>query len=406
MKKKLLTIVGLLIAIVCVGLVCVGCSGKKTEDTGTLKVGMICIGDENQSYTKNTIDALEKAKDELAEKGIAIETIYKYNAIEGEPVETANQELVDEGCKFIIDNSYGHEAAMLKVAKENLETYFVCLTNEGGAFDDLPNTLNAFARIHEGRYVAGVVAGMKLNEMIEAGEITVDQAKVGYVGAYAYSEVISGFSAYFLGIRSVCPTATMEVSFVNSWGSESEEAAAAQALIDRGAVMISQHSDTSTPATTAERNDVFHTGYNADMSAAAPKASIISTRVNWTNYFVTAIECIANGTEPPQDYSNGLAEGDVVLTPLNTAIAAPMTQQKIDETIKGIIDGSIKVFDTSTFTVDGQTLTTCFWQDTDGDFIPDKGEAIIGGEFKESDIAMKSAPYFGLIIDGITLINN
>ena len=378
----------------------------KPAEGKTVKAGLVCIGDENdQGYTYNFIRGKEAATEVLAAEGINVDWVVKFNLIEGDPVEEANLELADEGCEIIFNNSYGQEPAMLKVAPDYPEIQFVGLTNEGSWKDDLENTHNAFNNIYEGRYVAGVVAGMKMQEMIDKGEIKPEEAVIGYVGAYSFAEVISGFTAYYLGAKSVCPSATMKVQFVGSWSDATLEANAAQALADAGCVMISQHSDNTTPATTAQSSHVFHTGYNNDMSGVAPEASIISTRIDWTKYFVHAIECVANGEELEQDYTNhGMATDEVVMTELNEAIAAEGTAEKMEETIEKIKSGEIKVFDTSTFTVGGEEVTQAYAIDTDGDFTPDSEEAIVDGAFLES--YYQSAPYFALQIDGIEWLNS
>ncbi len=383
-----------------------GSQGADGSDGGrTIKVGLVCIGDENdQGYTYNFIRGQEAADAALKAEGINVEWIIKYNLIEGDPVAVANEELVEEGCEIIFNNSYGQEPAMLTVAAENPEVQFVGMTNEGSWKDDLTNTHNAFARIYEGRYLAGVAAGLKMQEMIDNGEITADEAVIGYVGAYSFAEVISGFTAYFLGARSVCPSTTMKVQFVGSWSDATEEANAAAALCDAGCVMISQHSDNTTPATTAQEKGVFHTGYNNDMSGVAPNASIIGTRIDWTNYFVYAIKAVYNGEEFDQDYCHGLAEGEVVLTTLNEAIAAAGTAEKLAEVEEQLKSGALQVFDTSTFTVGGETLTNAFALDTDGDFTPDSEEAVFDGAFHESHF--QSAPYFAIQIDGIDWLNS
>ena len=378
----------------------------KPAEGKTVKAGLVCIGDENdQGYTYNFIRGKEAATEVLAAEGINVDWVVKFNLIEGDPVEEANLELADEGCEIIFNNSYGQEPAMLKVAPDYPEIQFVGLTNEGSWKDDLENTHNAFNNIYEGRYVAGVVAGMKMQEMIDKGEIKPEEAVIGYVGAYSFAEVISGFTAYYLGAKSVCPSTTMKVQFVGSWSDATLEANAAQALADAGCVMISQHSDNTTPATTAQSSHVFHTGYNNDMSGVAPEASIISTRIDWTKYFVHAIECVANGEELEQDYTNhGMATDEVVMTELNEAIAAEGTAEKMEETIEKIKSGEIKVFDTSTFTVGGEEVTQAYAIDTDGDFTPDSEEAIVDGAFLES--YYQSAPYFALQIDGIEWLNS
>ena len=412
MKKFLATI--LATAMVCSLCACGGAQPAASSDAPaadasgkSIKVGLVCIGDENdQGYTYNFIRGTETATKALADQGINVEWVIKYNLIEGDPVAVANEELAEDGCAIVFNNSYGQEPAMLTVAKNYPDVQFVGLTNEGSWKDDLENTHNAFNRIHEGRYVAGVVAGMKLQEMIDNGDITADQAVIGYVGAYSYAEVVSGYTAYYLGAKSVCPSVTMKVQFVGSWSDATLEANAAQALIDQGCVLISQHSDNTTPATTAEKSGVFHTGYNADMISAAPKASIISTRIDWTNYFVYAISKTANGEKFDADYSHGMAEGEVVMTDLNEEIAAKGTKEKIQEVMDQISSGKLQVFDTTTFTVEGNTVDTCLAIDKDGDFTPDEGEAIWDGAFHESQCPeLMSAPYFNLSVDGIERLN-
>ncbi len=380
---------------------------ESTKPEGkTIKVGLICIGDENdQGYTYNFMRGKEAADEALKAEGINVEWIVKYNLTEGDPVAVANEELVEEGCSIIFNNSYGQEPAMLRVAVENPDVTFVGMTNEGSWKDDLANTHNAFANIYEGRYVAGVAAGLKMQQMIDDGEITAEQAVIGYVGAYSFAEVISGFTAYYLGAKSVCPSTTMKVQFVGSWSDATAEANAAAALCDVGCIMISQHSDNTTPATTAQQKGVYHTGYNNDMTGVAPDASIIGTRIDWTGYFVHAIKCVVNGEELEQDYVNhGMADGAVVMTKLNEAIAAPGTAEKLAEVEEGIKNGTIKVFDTSTFTVDGETVTHAFALDTDGDYNADSEEAVFDGAFHES--YFQSAPYFTLRVDGIEWLNS
>ncbi len=400
--KKVLAI-ALALAMV-LGLAACGGSSSSTTTTPaektTYKIGMVCIGDQNAAYDRNFMMAADAATEQLAAEGINIEWIYKYN----NPTEVADDcaDLADEGCIFVVCNSYGQEPQMLITAADYPNTVFVGCTNQGSQADDLPNTINAFPNIFEARYLAGVAAGCKLNEMIEKGEITADQAVMGYVGAYTYSEVISGYTAFFLGARSICPSVTMKVQFIGSWGDTALEEAAAQDLIDRGAVLISQHSDNTSPATTAQKNGKYHVGYNIAMSDVAPDASIISSRIDWTNFFVSTIRTIVNGGAVDQDYLNhGLKDGDVCLTDLNTAIAAAGTQEAIDAAAEAIKSGELKVFDTSKFTVNGETLTSLM-ADTDGDFAGDT-EAVSDGFFHESYLL--SAPQFSARIDGIELVN-
>ena len=375
------------------------------EAAKTVKVGLICIGDENdQGYTYNFIRGKEAVTEALAAKGITVDWEVKYNVGEDSSCEEANIELAEAGCDLIINNSFGFEPYMLKVAPDYPEIEFISCTNQASAVDELENTHNAFANIYEGRYLAGVVAGMKLQEMIDNGEITEDEAVIGYVGAYSFAEVISGFTAYYLGAKSVCPSVTMKVQFVGSWSDATLEGNAAQALCDAGCVMISQHSDNTTPATAAQNAGAFHTGYNNDMIAVAPEASLIGTRIDWSVYFEYAIEAVANGESFEQDWCHGMDEGAVVMTPLNEEIAAAGTADKLAEVEEQLRSGALQVFDTSTFTVEGAELTTCMALDTDGDFVADSEEAVFDGAFHES--YFQSAPYFTVQIDGIEWLNS
>ncbi len=376
---------------------------QAAADDTVYKVGMVCIGNDNMAYDRNFYMAADAAKEELAKKGINIEWIYTYDHPEGDPVAADCEELAESGCIAVFLNSYGMEPAMLTIAGDYPDTIFAALTNETSKSDNLENTVNAFPSIYEGRYLAGIAAGMKLNEMIEKGEITEDQAVIGYVGAYTYSEVLSGYTSFFLGARSVCPSTTMMVEFIGSWGDPAIEAATAQDLIDRGAVLISQHSDATTPATTAQENGICSVGYNISMIDVAPESSLISSRIDWTNYFVYVVETIVNGGKVDQDYmQHGLADGSVALTELNEKIAAPGTKEAIEEARKKIESGELQVFDTSTFTVGGQKLESSMI-DMDADFQPDSQDAVSDGYYHES--YYKSAPAFSERIDGITLVN-
>lgn len=376
-------------------------------DSNTVKVAMLCIGDENdQGYTYNFIRGQREATEMLAAEGINVEWILKYNIVEDASCVDANIEAAEEGAQIIINNSYGFEQYMLQMVDDYPDIEFIGCTNCMSAFDGRPNTHNAFADIYEGRYIAGVVAGMKLQEMIDNGEITAEEAVIGYVGAFSFAEVVSGFTAYYLGAKSVCPSVTMKVMFVGSWSDATAESDAALALIDEGCIMISQHSDNTTPATAAQQRGVYHTGYNNDMTGIAPDASLISTRIDWSVYFYEMIKAYVNGEEIPQDWCKGMSEGAVVMTTLNEDLAAEGTAEKIAEVEAALASGELEVFDTSTFTVNGQELKSAMALDTDGDFVADSGEAVYDGAFHESDLQFQSAPYFTAQIDGIEWLNS
>ena len=283
MKKTLALVLALMMCLSCLFAQGASDAGSASKTT---KVGFVVIGDENdQGYTYNFMNGMNAAIDQLKSEGYDVELSVKINIAEDSSAVDANLALAAEGCSIIFNNSYGFEQYMQQAADEFPAVKFISLTNCGSQVDGRDNTYNAFARIFEGRYIAGVAAGMKLQQLIDEGKIKADQAIIGYVGAFSFAEVISGMTSYYLGARSVCPSATMLVQFVGSWGDPTLEAEAAQALCDLGAVMISQHSDNTTPATTAQKNGVFHTGYNNDMTAVAPKASLLSCKIDWTKYF-------------------------------------------------------------------------------------------------------------------------
>lgn len=370
----------------------------------TKKVGFVVINSEDdQGYTWNFMNGMDLAVERLKSEGYDFELMVKRHTSEDAICKDNNIELADEGCGLIINNSYGFEPYMLEAAAEYPDVDFVGLTNCGGQFDDNPKTHNAFAAIYEGRYLAGVVAGMKLQQLIDEGQISADEAVVGYVAAFPFAEVISGMTSYYLGVRSECAAATMKVYFVSTWGDATLEEAAANALVDAGAVMVSQHSDTTSPALAAQKAGVFHTGYNTDMTKVAPEASLVSCRINWEPYFYQTIKAYLDGEEFPSDYVGTLNDGAVQITDINEAIMAPGTLERVAEVAAALESGKLEVFDTSTFTVDGKTVDHAFALDTDGDWVPDSEEAVYDGAFHESKFM--SAPYFALQIDGITWLN-
>ncbi len=378
-----------------------------TSAAKTTKIGFVVINDESdQGYTWNFMNGMNNAIEQLKAEGYDVDLSVKRNTTESSIAKDNNEELAAEGCEIIFNNSYGFEPYMLEAAKEYPDTIFVGMTNCASQQDSNPNTYNAFAAIYEGRYLAGIAAGMKLQQLIDEGKITADQAVIGYVGAYSFAEVISGMSGYFLGVRSVCPSATMKVYFVGTWGDATLEEAAAKSLIDAGCIMISQHSDTTSPALAAQKAGVYHTGYNTDMTHVAPNASLLSCRIDWTRYFYTFIKNYIDGNGNPSDWTGTVADGDVVITELNTAIAAPGTQEALDKAEAAFKAGTLNVFDTSKFTVNGgQTLTSAFAVDTNGDFAADSCEAVWDGVFHESYPEFQSAPYLTAVIDGIEWLN-
>ena len=181
-------------------------------EENTVKAGFIFLHDENSTYDLNFINAAKEACDKMG-----IEYVFKTGIPEGQECYEAACELADAGCNFVFADSFGHEDYIIEAAREFPDVQFCHATGTKAHTEEMDNFHNAFASIYEGRYLAGVAAGMKLNEMIADGTITEEQAKMGYVGAYTYAEVISGYTSFFLGARSVCPSVTMEVTFTGSW---------------------------------------------------------------------------------------------------------------------------------------------------------------------------------------------
>ena len=370
------------------------------EQAADIKVGFIFLHDENSTYDLNFINAAKQACSEL---GLTEDQyILRVNVPEGQECYDAAAELVDEGCDIIFADSFGHEPFMLQAAQEFPEVQFCHSTGTRAHTDGVANYHNAFADIYQGRYLAGIAAGMKLNEMIEAGEFTAEEAKIGYVGAYTYAEVISGYTSFFLGARSVCPSVTMEVTFTSSWYDETAEKEGATLLINNGCKLISQHADSMGAPTACEEAGVPNVSYNGSTIDACPNTFIISSRIDWAPYYKLAIEAVMNGEEIPVDWCGGIEEGSVVLTEVNEQAAAAGTAEAIEEAKAKLVAGELHVFDTSTFTVDGETLTSYMADvDTDDAYTPDT-EVISDGYFHESEY--RSAPYFDLRIDGITLL--
>lgn len=370
-----------------------------SEAVTGVKAGFIFLHDENSTYDLNFLNAAKAACEKLG-----IEYMTKTNIPEGQEAYEAACELADAGCNFIFADSFGHEDYIIEAAKEYPNVQFSHATGTKAHTEGLDNFHNAFASIYDGRYLAGIVAGMKLNEMIANGDITEDQAKMGYVGAYTYAEVMSGYTSFFLGARSVCSSATMDVTFTGSWYDETAEKEAANKLIEGGCVLISQHADSMGAPTACETAGVPNVSYNGSTEAACPNTFLVSSRVNWEPYFEYAIKCVADGTPIDTDWCGTLETGSVELSDLGTAVAEG-TAEAVEAAKADLIAGKTHVYDITTFTVDGKTLDSYEADiDTDPDYTPDH-EVVSDGYFHESDVAFRSAPYFNVRIDGINLLD-
>ena len=404
--KKFNKVLALCLALVLV-VGCFAACGETTPDdpkAENIKVALICLHGDSSTYDKNFIDAFKLA---CENKGL---TADDYTIVTDIPEDTACYDQaadLAESYDLIFADSFGHESHMIKAAQEFPEVEFCHATGTRAHTENLPNFHNAFASIYEGRYLAGVAAGMKLVELYgdDEGKVSDENAKIGYVGAFPYAEVISGYTSFYLGAKSIVENATMEVRYTNSWYDEAAEKTTALALIDNGCKLISQHADSWGAPTACEERNIPNVSYNGSTEEKCPNTFIIASRINWAPYFEYIIDCVQNDKAIDTDWTGTLATGSVEITALGGA-AAKGTQDKLDEVKKGLQDGTIKVFDCSTFTVEGKELTS-FIADVDdaGDYKPETEVVETANDITFiNESAKRSAPYFNIIIDGITAV--
>lgn len=327
---------------------------SRNQEREKIKIGLVLDGDEGTPYSANYIRAMEVVSLKYENRA---EVEMKYN-VPYEDTERVLTELCENGCDLVFTNSFGYGETAKKMAAKYPEVQFCEATCNNANEEPVYENYHTFmGEIYEGRYVAGKVAGLKMQEMIEQGKIKEDEAWAGYVGAYPFAEVISGYTAFFLGIRSECPSARMRVRYTNTWSSYSAELEIAEKLIDEGCVIISQHSDTIGPAIACENaqsiHPVYHAGYNQDMVNVAPTTSLIGTRIDWTPYFTAAVEAVLknkkiedmiDGHVHGNDAGAGFKEGWVKMLELNHVIAAKGSREVMEKTIKDLEKGKCKVF--------------------------------------------------------------
>lgn len=399
MFKKILSILLAVLMLTATMTMLVGCNDNTDVDVDNdtltaenIKVGFIYIGDENEGYTYAHLAGALAMKETL---GLSDEQLlFKWNIPESEQAYDAAVDLAENGCDIIFANSFGHEGYIMQAASEYPDVQFCHATGYQAAMSGLDNMHNYFTAIYESRYVSGVVAGLKLNEMIANGVITEDEAKMGYVGAFSFAEVISGFTSFYLGARSVCPSVTMEVQFTGSWANQALEKEAAEALMANGCVLISQHADTTGAASACQPAGVPIVGYNISMIETAPDWALTSASISWAPYVTYAVQCVLNGEEIVTDWCGGYNEAANRITELNDKAVAEGTADYVAQVETAIKNGELHVFDTATWTVNGETLTT--YEKNGVEYISD-------GYFHESEYA--SAPAFDIKIDGITWLN-
>ena len=404
-----------LIALVLAAMLCMAACAALAAD---LKIGAVMLGDETEGYTLAHMEGIKQA---AAELGLSDNIVWKYKVPEDQTCYDSALDLVGQGCNLIISNSYGHQSYMALAAEEYPDVTFVAMTGDFAALSGLDNLKNAFTKVYQSRYVSGVVAGMKLAEMLGDGTLSAEKqpnsfdadgnVKIGYVGAYNYAEVVSGYTAFFLGIRSIVPNVTMEVMYTNSWFDIDKEGAAAEALVAKGCVIIGQHADsTGAPAAVQKLQDAgtvcYSIGYNIDMLATAPTAALTSATNVWSVCYKELFEGAAAGNIP-QDWAKGYEDGAVAITDLGPE-GAEGTAEKVAEVEAALKDGTLHVFDTSKFTVDGKAVESAPVDLTFYDFSTGSAVAVYAGETKEAisdgyfhESELRAAPYFTLRIDGI-----
>ena len=418
MKKKILALVLVLALVASVAVALVACDETPTDTTVSfspiakedIKFGLICLHGENSTYDKNFIDAFKAACDEMG-----VEYIISTDIPEDATCYDEAVSLVNQGCNIIFADSFGHESYILQAAKEYPNVRFAHATGTTAHTELVANFYNAFASIYEGRYLAGIVAGYELLDRYDTdndGVLTNDQAKIGYVGAFPYAEVVSGYTSFFLGVRSVVENATMEVTYTGSWYDETAEGAAAQALIKRGAKLISQHADSMGAPNACEAAGIPNVTYNISTAANCPKTYIAGSKINWAPYFKHLIECTINGvTAVGFDWTGHLSTDSVQKLDFGKNVSEE-AKEAVAKAEAALLAGTLEVFDCSTFTVDGKTLTSYIADvDTDAAFTPDTQvikTKTVGGKtityFAESEY--RSAPYFDVRIDGITELDD
>lgn len=394
MMKRTLVVVMALLALTSSVFAAKAKKAKKAPKASAFKVGVIYIGDENEGYTEAHMKGIAEMKKAL---GLSDSQVIEKKCIpEDEKAYDAAVDLAEQGCTYIIGTSFGHESYLIQAAKEYPKIQFAHATGYQAAGSGLSNMHNFMPSVYQSRYVSGVVAGLKLNEMISSGKIKADEAKIGYVGAYPFAEVVSGYTSFFLGVRSVCPSATMEVRYTNSWADMALEKETAEAFIASKCVLISQHADTTGAPTACEAKGVPCVGYNVDMTAVAPNAALTSAALNWGAFYTMSAKAVKEGKDFEVNWSRGYSDDAVLITPINSKVATADANAKANAAIEGIKNGTIKVFDLSTFTIGGKSLDKLIAEG--GDYAK-YASYVKDGAFSEQDGF--AAPAFDLRIDGI-----
>lgn len=314
----------------------------KKED---IKVGVLHITDpaEGSGYTYTHDIGIQGMQKSL---GLADNQIVRKNNVSDSDevaIQTAIEELIEDGCNIIFATSWGYMETCKAYADEYPDIIF---SHGTGYMSNGTNFNNYFGRIYQARYLSGIAAGLKT-----------ETNKIGYVASWGKdnSEVTGGLNAFAMGVYSVNPNAEVYVKTTNSWYDPEGEAAAADALIALGADVLSQHCDTPNPMTAAEEAGVFGIGYNSDMSKDAPNAVLTSVVWDWSAYYTKAVKDVIDGTWDGSNYFGGMAEGLVNIAPLSD-LCKDGTKEAIDEAKAKIESGDWDVFWGVIETNDGTTV--------------------------------------------------
>ena len=391
-----------------------GCSqdlGPKYEPGNPVKIGLICLHDSSSTYDKNFIDSMTAAVANLGER-VDGEAIIKTGVDESKDAYDAAKDLVKQGCNVIFADSFGHEPFILEAAEQFKNVQFCHATGTTAKVKDVANFHNAFASIYEGRYLAGYAAGLKLQAMVAGGTLQANNfdasgnIKLGYVGAFPYAEVVSGYTSWFLGVREVVPNVVMNVTFTSSWYDFNAEKAGAKTLIDWGAAIVSQHADSMGAPGECEDRGVPNVTYNISTAEQCPNTYLAYSKINWAPYYEAVVNAMYTD-EPIEGEVNHNYTGSIATGSVQYDVADPVAKTACELIKEELEDGSRKVFDCAKFTVNGQHLTE-YLADVDdyGDFVAETNAIKTENGitfFDES--ALRSAPYFNVDIDGITKLN-
>ena len=327
---------------------------KPSDVREHIKVGFVYDGDQTEPYTYNFIVAQRALSSAY---GDAVQIAVQSN-VPDDDGEQAIRALVDEGCDLVFATSWGYGEVTKQIAAEHPEVEF-CQATCSNANDEpvLQNYHTFMGHIYEGRYVSGVVAGLKAQELVERGVLAAEEVKVGYVAAFEQAENISAYTAFLMGVRSVMPQATMEVSYVGAWSNYPVEKECAQRLIEDGCVAIAQSTNTIGPALACEEaaqdHEAYHVGYNQSMLDVAPTRALVGTRINWSPYMLAAVEAVLQGKSIErvvsayvngQDSGAGFDKGWVQMLELNPLVAPEGAEEAMNKAIDAFERGDVDVF--------------------------------------------------------------